>query len=100
MPSRPYLDGREDLYLIDGALVAHRAPHPNVHGRMTVESATVMTLDKRYSLAHWMPRNGGTCWRTSSGDVVRGEQLRETIARCRRIFGANPRYALTAGDCA
>jgi hypothetical protein len=97
MPSRPYFHGDEELYALDGFLIAHSKPHPIPSG-MSIETAKVLTLDQRYDLASWydLPRfePQGIVWRTSRGDTMRPATLAEVMARCREVFGGNPRYAI------
>lgn len=98
MPSRPYFHGDEDFYLQGGALIAHSRPHPIPSG-MSVETAKVLTLDRRYQLGDWSDlRTYGCvawCWRTAKGDRVEPATLDAVIARCREVFGPNPRYAIS-----
>lgn len=103
MPSRPYLRGDEELYLQDGALIAHVAPQRNMHDLLVPGSVQVLTTDKRYCLGHILlcpdGRQLGCVW----GDDRRDRRhnltsVAETIRACREVYGPRPRYAIKPPD--
>lgn len=97
MPSRPYLDGREDLISQDSVLIAYTAPYTNVHGLRCVGSVKVLTRDRRYELGHALVDEDGVkhgcVWADDRRD--RRYELRtldELIRACREVYGPRPRY--------
>lgn len=98
MPGRPYLDGTEDLYLQDGALVAYTAPFTNRHGLRCVGHVKVLTRDRRYDLGHALiGLDGrfidGCVWADARRDRRHGlRSLAELIRACREVYGPRPRY--------
>lgn len=91
---RPYFHGWEEMYVVDGVLLAHSPPRTNRHGVTSPEWVRAMTLDRRYLLGslHFC---GGPGWvfRTSKGDPTE-PTIDALIAKVHEVFGHRPRYAL------
>jgi hypothetical protein len=100
VPSRPYLDGREEFYLQDGAMVAYSVPFHNLHGLACVGAVKVLTTDRAYELGHALIAHDGSfmhgcVWGDKRSDRRYGlRSLASLIQACREVYGPRPRYAI------